>query len=93
MVKIELMKLRHPGDMESRGYRSDSTVAEAVLTLLEVRAATFTNSSDPLLAVSGREMSNDQIRVAWNNRLQELFHFEMHDHQSDDYGDNNRTII
>ena len=55
-----------------------------MLKLLEVRAATFTNFSNSLHADSGREMTDDEIKAAWSNRLQAMFRDEMDDHEADD---------
>ena len=59
LVQMQLMKMRRPGP----DHRGILTVAEAVLKLLEVRAATFTDFNNPFLAESGREMTDDEIKA------------------------------
>ena len=77
-----------PGD-----NRSQSTVAEAVLTLLEVRAWTLTVSNDTLQAETGQEMTDNEIKEAWNTNLQTMFREEMDDHEADDQYLSNRKRL
>ena len=96
LVQIQLMKMRRPEPQHrssigpprtigpAKDHRSESTVAEAVLKLLEVRAATFTGFYSPFLAESGREMTEDELSIAWNNHLQAIFRDDMDDHEDDD---------
>ena len=72
-----------------RDHRSESTVAEAVLKLLEVRASELEYQGvwmDKYRSPPGMVMTDDQIKNAWNVRLKAMFEEVMHDHEATDAG-------
>ena len=71
------------------GHRSQSTVAEAVLKLLEVRAAELQYQgvwNDKYRSPLGMVMTDSQTKNAWNVRLKAMFKEVMDDHEATDEG-------
>ena len=72
-----------------RDHRSQSTVAEAVLKLLEVRAAELQYQgvwNDKYRSPLGMVMTDSQTKNAWNVRLKAMFKEVMDDHEATDEG-------
>ena len=72
-----------------RDHRSESTVAEAVLKLLEVRASELKYQGvwmDKYRSPPGQVMTDDQIKNAWNIRLKLMSEDVMDDHEATDEG-------
>ena len=70
-----------------RDHRSESTVAEAVLKLLEVRASELKYQGvwmDKYRSPPGMVMTDDQIKNAWNVTLKKMYEDVMDDHEASD---------
>ena len=72
-----------------RDHRSESTVAEAVLKLLEVRASELKYQGvwmDKYRSPPGMVMTENQLKNAWNVRLKAMFKEVMDHHEATDEG-------
>ena len=72
-----------------RDHRSESTVAEAVLKLLEVRASELKYRGvwmDKYRSPPGQVMTDDQLKNAWSITLRAMFEDVMDDHEATDEG-------
>ena len=70
-----------------RDHRSESTVAEAVLRLLEVRASELKYQGvwmDKYRSPPGMVKTDNQIKNAWNVTLKKLYEDVMDDHEASD---------
>ena len=97
LVQTQLMRMRRSrsesqcetDEVAGVDHRSQSTVAEAVLKLLEVRAAELQYQgvwNDKYRSPLGMVMTDSQIKNAWNVRLKAMFKEVMDDHEATDEG-------
>ena len=97
LVQTQLMRMRRSrsesqcetDEVAGVDHRSQSTVAEAVLKLLEVRAAELQYQgvwNDKYRSPLGMVMTDSQTKNAWNVRLKAMFKEVMDDHEATDEG-------
>ena len=101
LVQTQLMRMRRnrseaqcetdevADEVAVRDHRSESTVAEAVLKLLEVRASELEHQGvwmDTYRSPPGMVMTENQLKNAWNVRLKAMFKEVMDDHEATDEG-------